>query len=151
MTAVTLAERESNGSMAEPALLTVQNVQHADAAGTRLGFEQMLMTILAIQPHGVGFVGKSDDRHAAVQIKQDVFVEHIHLGFREDIRARVDQALFERMHPSHLIADIIRRQFGQSIAGLHQFFYGRAGRVMNSIAIKRPPVSCDGIDGTSHQ
>ena len=83
--------------MADAALLSLQDAQFADFAGTRLHLEQLRMAVAAIEPLGVILVRKEHWPLAAVLIEQDIDVENRGsgggFGVGVGTGARSDQAL----------------------------------------------------------
>jgi hypothetical protein len=125
--------------MADAALLAIQDGQHRQLGGACLGLEQVIVTVAAVKPLGVLPMRKPDDRHAALQVEQDIGIVDPNLGVGADTRAWIDFPLLQRLNPAHHIPGVIRRQFGQGGGGFLQFLHRGAAGIMYAIPAQRVP------------
>lgn len=97
-----------------------------------MGFEQNIVTILASQPFRVFFVREQNDRHAALEVKQNVLIENF--GFCSLQTGQwFDVAFLQGVYPTHHISGGVGRQLGKCVAGLLQLFDTRVFWVVQPI------------------
>ena len=101
--------------MAQAAILTIQDLAHADVVTVDLRFENFVVTHLARHPQVVGIVWKQNRRQRQRVLHDDIAVVLLGDAHALNARSRLDLPLADRRNPVHLVSRAIGRQHGERL------------------------------------